>query len=254
MRLAGKFAIVTGGSEGLGLAMAEALAREGADLCIVGRNAKKLADAAQQLGSSLKLSVSADLATDQGLDRAIEEVRKSGRSVDVLVNNAAVAQVIDFEKVKRSDYEYELSINVAAPYFLTQRLMPHLRSPGCSIINISSYFAQKAIMNRPMSVYSLTKGAMNAMTKALAFELGPKGIRINAIAPGSVDTPMRRKSVDVMSPERQAELREYVKRSYPLGRIGKPSDLGGIAIYLASDESSWVTGSIFAIDGGLTAG
>lgn len=254
MRLAGKFAIVTGGSEGLGLAMAEALAREGAELCIVGRSAKKLADAAHQLGDSLRLSVSADLATEEGIGRVIEEVRKSGKSVDALVNNAAVAQVVDFEKVARSDYDYALSINVTAPYFLTQRLLPHLRSPGCSVINISSYFATKAIMNRPMSVYSLTKGAMNAMTKALAFELGPKGIRVNAVAPGSVDTPMRRKSVEVMSRERQAELQAYVKRSYPLGRIGEPSDLGGIAVYLASDESAWVTGSIFAIDGGLTAG
>jgi NAD(P)-dependent dehydrogenase (short-subunit alcohol dehydrogenase family) len=136
---------------------------------------------------------------------------------------------------------------------LIQHLLPYARSPGCSVINISSYFAIKAIMNRPMSVYSLTKGAMNAMTKALAFELGPKGIRVNAIAPGSVDTPVRRKSVEVMSQERQAELEAYVKRSYPLGRIGEPSDLGGIAVYLASDEATWVTG-IFAIDGGLTAG
>lgn len=254
MRLAGKLAIVTGGSEGLGLAMAEALAREGADLCIVGRSARKLTDAAQQLGNPPKLSVSADLATEEGIERVIEEVRKLGRPVDALVNNAAVAQVVDFEKVTRADYDYALSINLTAPYFLTQRLLPYLRSPGCSIVNISSYFAQKAIMNRPMSVYSLTKGAMNAMTKALAFELGPKGIRVNAIAPGSVDTPMRRKSVEVMSADRQAELQAYVKRSYPLGRIGKPSDLGGIAVYLTSDEASWVTGGIFAVDGGLTAG
>ena len=254
MRLADKFAIVTGGSEGLGLAMAEALAREGAGLCVVGRNTKKLEGAAHRLGVSLKLSVSADLSTERGVDKVVEEVRKSGRAVDVLVNNAAVAQVVDFEKVSRGDYDYALSINVTAPYFLTQRLLPCLRSPGCSIINISSYFAHKAIMNRPMSVYSLTKGAMNAMTRALAFELGPKGIRVNAIAPGSVDTPMRRKSVEDMSPERQAELQAYVRRSYPLGRIGEPSDLGGIAVYLASDEAAWVTGSIFAIDGGLTAG
>jgi len=254
MRLGGKFAIVTGGSEGLGLAMAEALAREGADLCIVGRNSEKLADAALQIGGAIKFHVSADLSTEEGVYSVVERVRASGRTVDILLNNAAVAQVVDFEKVSREDYDYALSINLTAPYFLTQRLLPHLRSPGSSIINISSYFAHKMIMNRPMSVYSLTKGAMNAMTKALAFELGPKGIRVNAIAPGSVDTPMRRKSVEVMSRERQAELQAYVTRSYPLGRIGQPSDLGGVAVYLASDEASWVTGSIFAIDGGLTAG
>ena len=92
------------------------------------------------------------------------------------------------------------------------------------------------------------------MTKALAFELGPRGIRINAIAPGSVDTSMRRKSIEVMSKERQVELQRYVERSYPIGRIGQPSDLGDITVFLASQEAAWVTGGVFAVDGGFTAG
>ena len=184
----------------------------------------------------------------------VEQVAKTGRALDILVNNAAVAPVSAFEKVTAEQYHYPLALNVSAPFFLTQRLLPHLTPRGCSVINISSYFAHKMIMNRPMSVYSLSKGAINALTKALAFELGPRGIRVNALAPGSVDTPMRRQSVAVLPPEHQIELQKYVERSYPLGRIGQPSDLAGIAVFLASDEAAWVTGGIFAIDGGLTAG
>ena len=109
-------------------------------------------------------------------------------------------------------------------------------------------------MGRAMSVYSLSKGALNSLTKALAFELGPRGIRVNPVAPGSVDTPMRRKSIEVMSKDDQVELKRYVERSYPLGRIGQPSDLGGIVVFLASQEAAWATGGVLAIDGGFTAG
>jgi NAD(P)-dependent dehydrogenase (short-subunit alcohol dehydrogenase family) len=95
---------------------------------------------------------------------------------------------------------------------------------------------------------------LDSLTKALAFELGPRGIRVNAIAPGTVDTAMRRKTVDNLPAEARVELRAYVERSYPLGRIGRPEDLAGIAVHLASDEAAWTSGGIFAIDGGYTAG
>jgi NAD(P)-dependent dehydrogenase (short-subunit alcohol dehydrogenase family) len=100
----------------------------------------------------------------------------------------------------------------------------------------------------------LSKGALNSLTRSLAFELGPRGIRVNTIAPGTVDTAMRRKTVDNLPAEAQAELKAYVERSYPLGRIGRPDDLAGIAVYLACGEAAWTSGGIFAIDGGYTAG
>jgi NAD(P)-dependent dehydrogenase (short-subunit alcohol dehydrogenase family) len=254
MRLQGKLALVTGGSEGIGLAIAEALAREGAELCIVGRNLDKLTRGREQLGASVKLAVPADLATESGVNEVVEGIGRAGKALDILINNAAIAHVVPFENVSRDQYEAALALNLAAPFFLTQKLLPHLAQPGASIINISSYFANKMVMGRAMSVYSLSKGALNSLTKALAFELGPLGIRVNAVAPGSVDTPMRRKSIEVMSSERQVELQRYVERSYPLGRIGQPSDLGGIVVFLASQEAAWATGGIFAIDGGFTAG
>jgi NAD(P)-dependent dehydrogenase (short-subunit alcohol dehydrogenase family) len=254
MRLQGKLAVVTGGSEGIGLAICEALAREGAEVVIVGRTMAKLSAAQLQIGKAAIALVPTDLSTESGIGAVVEQVRQLGRPLDILVSNAAVAHLAAFESITAEQYNYSVALNVSAPFFLTQRLLPHFTQPGASIINISSYFAGKMIMNRPLSVYSLSKGAINSLTKSLAFELGPRGIRVNAVSPGTVNTPMRKRSVDAMSKEHQEELQKYVERSYPLGTIGKPSDLGGIAVFLASDEASWVTGSIFAIDGGFTAG
>ncbi|CAN7682146.1 SDR family NAD(P)-dependent oxidoreductase [Mesorhizobium sp. LjNodule214] len=257
MRLHGKRAVVTGGSDGIGLAISEAFAREGADVLIVGRDAGKLAAARQTLASEVKGSagvetLSADLSASAGIDAVAAHV-KQGRPLDILVNNAGVAFLVPFESVSEEQFQQSFALNVTAAFFLTQRLLPHLTA-AASVINISSYFANKMIPKRPSSLYSLSKGALNSLTKSLAFELGPRGIRVNAIAPGTVDTAMRRKSIVNLPAEAQAELKAYVERSYPLGRIGQTSDLAGIAVYLASDEAAWTSGGIFAIDGGYTAG
>ncbi|MFK0692039.1 SDR family NAD(P)-dependent oxidoreductase [Mesorhizobium sp. IMUNJ 23033] len=257
MRLHGKRALVTGGSDGIGLAISEAFAREGADVLIVGRDAGKLEAARQTLIASSKdgstvETLSADLSTSAGIDAVAAHV-KQGRPLDVLVNNAGVAFLVPFDSVTEEQFQQSFALNVTAAFFLTQRLLPHLTA-AASVINISSYFASKMIPKRPSSLYSLSKGALNSLTKSLAFELGPRGIRVNAIAPGTVDTAMRRKSIVNLPAEAQAELKAYVERSYPLGRIGQTSDLAGIAVYLASDEAAWTSGGIFAIDGGYTAG
>ncbi|TIU84968.1 MAG: SDR family oxidoreductase, partial [Mesorhizobium sp.] len=141
-------------------------------------------------------------------------------------------------------FQHSFALNVTAAFFLTQQLLPHL-SAGASVINISSYFASKMIPKRPSSLYSLSKGALNSLTKSLAFELGPRGIRVNAIAPGTIDTAMRRKSIVNLPQQAQDELKAYVERSYPLGRIGRPADVAGMAVHLASDEAAWTSGSIF---------
>jgi NAD(P)-dependent dehydrogenase (short-subunit alcohol dehydrogenase family) len=257
MRLQGKRTLVTGGSDGIGLAIAEAFLREGADVLIVGRDAGKLEAARQKLtapGPAGQVEIlSADLATSPGIAAAVEHVKGTGRPLDVLVNNAGVAYLVPFETVSEAQFQHSFALNVTAAFFLTQGLLPHFRA-GASVINISSYFASKMIPKRPSSLYSLSKGALNSLTKSLAFELGPRGIRVNAIAPGTVDTAMRRKTVDNLPAEAQAELKAYVERSYPLGRIGRPDDLAGMAVYLASDEAAWTSGGIFAIDGGYTAG
>jgi NAD(P)-dependent dehydrogenase (short-subunit alcohol dehydrogenase family) len=258
MRLGGKRALVTGGSDGIGLAIAAAFLREGADVLIVSRDAGKLEAARQTLtakatGNAGVEILSADLATSAGIDAVAAHVKRSGHPLDILVNNAGVAYLVPFETVTEDQFQQSFALNVTAAFFLTQRLLPHFGA-NASVINISSYFANKMIPKRPSSLYSLSKGALNSLTKSLAFELGPRGIRVNAIAPGTVDTAMRRKSIENLPAAAQAELKAYVERSYPLGRIGRPDDLAGIAVYLASDDAAWTSGGIFAIDGGYTAG
>jgi NAD(P)-dependent dehydrogenase (short-subunit alcohol dehydrogenase family) len=257
MRLHHKRALVTGGSDGIGLAIAEAFLREGCDVLIVGRDAGKLRAAHDNLtgvrAGGVIETLSSDLATGHGVEAVVEHVKESGRPLDILVNNAGVAFLVPFETVTEDQFQRSFALNVTAVFFLTQGLLPYL-SAGASVLNISSYFANKMIPRRPSSLYSLSKGALNSLTKSLAFELGPRGIRVNAIAPGTVDTAMRRKTVDNLPVEAKAELKAYVERSYPLGRIGHPNDLAGIAVHLASDEAAWTSGGIFAIDGGYTAG
>ncbi|AEH89552.1 SDR family NAD(P)-dependent oxidoreductase [Mesorhizobium opportunistum] len=257
MKLRNKRALVTGGSDGIGLAIAEAFLREGADMLIVGRDAGKLEAARDKLTATGPVgtveTLSADLAVSPGIAAVVEHVNGAGQPLDILVNNAGVAYLVPFETVSEAQFQHSFALNVTAAFFLTQGLLQHFGA-GASVINISSYFANKMIPKRPSSLYSLSKGALNSLTKSLAFELGPRGIRVNAIAPGTVDTAMRRKTVDNLPAEAQAELKAYVDRSYPLGRIGRPDDLAGIAVYLASDEAAWTSGGIFAIDGGYTAG
>ncbi len=258
MRLHGKRALVTGGSDGIGLAIAGAFSREGADVLIVGRDGNKLEAARDMLAREAKdgaaiETLSADLATEAGIDAVVSRVKASGQPLDILVNNAGVAYLVPFETVTEDQFQQSFALNVTAAFFLTQRLLPQFGA-GASVINISSYFASKMIPKRPSSLYSLSKGALNSLTKSLAFELGPRGIRVNAIAPGTVDTAMRRKSIENLPAAAQADLKAYVERSYPLGRIGQTRDLAGIAVYLASNEAAWTSGGIFAIEGGYTAG
>ncbi len=257
MRLNNKRALITGGSDGIGLAIAEAFLREGADITIVGRDPGKLQAAHDSLtgarADGTVETLSADLATGIGIEAVVELVKRSGRPLDILVNNAGVAFLVPFADVTAGQFQQSFALNVMAVFFLTQGLLPHLAT-GASVINISSYFANKMIPKRPSSLYSLSKGALNSLTKSLAFELGPRGIRVNAIAPGTVDTAMRRRTVDNLPAEAKAELKAYVERSYPLGRIGRPDDLAGMAVHLASDEAAWTSGGIFVVDGGYTAG
>lgn len=151
-----------------------------------------------------------------------------------------------FEKVTLD--ELDTLINIKAPYFFNQCLIPGLEKRQGNIINISSYFSHRMIPGRTSTAYSLTKGALDSFIKALASEIGPKGIRVNAIAPGTIDTQLVRTALEKMPADTAKQFQDMIKTIYPLGRTGKPDDIGGAAIYLASD----LAGTIFNIDGGLT--
>lgn len=196
--------------------------------------------------------LSADLADSQAVKKAAEDILNIWPEIDVLVNNAGIARFSLFIETSEADLDLHLNLNVKAPYILTQLLFGALKARKGSVINISSYFSHRMLLGRPSSAYSLTKGAIDAFTKAPAFEAGPCGIRVNAIAPGTVDTSLVQANINKLTEKGKAKFAEMIKTIYPLGRIGEPDDVSGAAVFLASDQARWITGAILAVDGGLT--
>lgn len=255
MLLQGYKAVITGGSGGIGFAIAQAFVDNGASVWIVGRDQNKLDAALRQLQTAgvEVLCTAADISDRGGVSHVVQEVTATWQSLDVLVNNAAIGRFKPFTEVVEEDLQMHFSLNVYAPYRLTQQLLPYFSPERGSVINISSYFGQRMMPLLPSSVYSATKGAINAWTKALAVELGPDGLRVNAIAPGTVRTPQVEHNIGGLPDEQRDAVFHYVKQNYALQRIGEPSEVAGLAVYLASDQARWATGGVFNVDGGLTA-
>ena len=250
-----KNAVITGGSDGIGLGIAKAFAREGANLLLIGRDPEKLQRAQQTLLNEFGVQVhtlSADLSKTETVAEVVKGIEELLSKVDILVNNAGLGKFIPFEQVDSTLYDAHFNLNVKAPYFLTQGLLPALVKSKGNVINISSYFAHRMLPNRATTVYSATKGALNSFTKALAFEVGHLGVRVNAIAPGSISTPQFNRNLQALTPEKQAAFEAMVKEIYPLQHIGTPEDIAKACVFLASDNASWITGTVLAVDGGLT--
>lgn len=253
-RLQNHTAVITGGSDGLGLAMATAFAAEGAALWLIARNADKLAQAAAVLSTN-DVTVrwtAADLTDPTAVNDVGDEIAREWDRLDVLVNNAGMARFTSFPDVTAEEMQAQVQLNLLTPYRLTQRLLPSLVAARGNVIQISSTSAHRLIPGRPASVYAMTKGGLNSLTKALALELGPQGVRVNAIAPGTVKTPLTQKMIASFSPELKAQYDEFVRQSFALGRLGEPTDVAHLAVQLASKESQWITGSVFIVDGGLS--
>lgn len=253
--LQNKRAVITGGSDGIGLGIAKAFVENGADVIIGGRSEKKLEDARSRLlalRDGAVYCISADLSDYSTLSATGQQITEIWPEIDILVNNAGAAMFSPFEQVTVDELDTLINLNIKSPYLFTQYVMPALGKRRGNIINISSYFSHRMIPGRTSTAYSLTKGALDSFTKALAFEVGSKGIRVNAIAPGTVDTQLVRTAIENMPPDTAKQFHGMIETIYPLGRIGVPEDIGGAAVYLASDLARWVTGAIFNIDGGLT--
>ena len=251
-RFDGRTALITGGSEGIGFAIADEFARAGAGVVLLARTRERLEAAARSLaphGVPVDL-LAVDLADLDALDRAVSSLAVE---VDVLVNNVGLAHLKPVEEITRGEFDAMVTMNLAVPFRLTQLLLSSLVARQGSIVNISSYWATKMVAGRPSSVYSATRGAIESFTLALANELGPRGVRVNAVAPGSVRTPtFERSYLGPMSDEQRAAYDEYVQRAYPAQRIGQPRDVAKAVLYLASDDAAWTTGVILPVDGGLT--
>ncbi len=189
------------------------------------------------------VAVKANLSKPREIDQLFAKAKKAFGRVDILVNNAGIYEFVPLEKVTEKHFHDQFNVNVLGLLLASQAAARQLNGTGGSIINISSIVSTLAV---PQSaVYSGTKGAVDAITRSLASELGPRGIRVNAIRPGMVETEGTHSSGIT-----QSDMRKQVEAQTPLGRIGQPQDIAGAAVFLASDESSWITGETFVVSGG----
>src|SRR5579864_2824264 len=242
MRLSGKVAIVTGGGSGIGRGIALAFSREGAKVVIAGRHTKKLDEAAAEIGPAC-LAQPANVSHAGDIQKLIAAALDRFGGIHVLVNNAGVLLPGTAESHTEEDWNETFAINVRAIWLLSRAVLPHMRAAGSgSIINIGSVLSLVAARNRV--AYAASKGAVLSMTRAMALDHAPEKIRVNCICPGIVDTEMvARFGLDENARRQRVAL-------HPLGRFGQPEDVAGAAVFLASDESSWITGTAFPIDGG----
>jgi len=246
-KLAGKVAVVTGASKGIGAAIAKALAAEGAAVVVNFASSKAAADKVVQdiaAQGGKAAAVQADVAKKADIDRLFAETTKRFGQIDVLVNNAGVYEFLPIAEVTEAHFRKQFDLNVLGLILTTQEALKHFKPAGGSIINLSSVVSTLAPPNS--AVYSATKAAVDAVTGALAKELGPRNIRVNAIRPSMVETEGTHAAGAL-----EGDMRKWVESQTPLGRIGQPQDIAGAAVFLASADSAWITGETLLISGGL---
>ena len=245
MRLRGKVAIVTGGGSGIGRGIAVAFAREGANIVIAGRDSKKLDAVSKEIGPAC-LAHAADVSKREDIQKLVAAAAEKFGAVHILINNAGILLPGGAEAVSEEDWDQTFNVNVRGLWLLSREVLPHLRAAGGgSIVNIGSVLSLVAARNRV--AYGASKGAVLAMTRAMALDHAPEKIRVNCICPGIVETEMvARFSMD------EAARRQRIAM-HPMGRFGQPEDIAQAAVFLASDESAWLTGAAFPVDGGYTA-
>ena len=243
--LTGKRALVTGGSKGIGLAIAEGLASAGADVVINSRSEEELAVAREQIlkGTTRRVhTVVADLYRREETVNLAQEALEVMDGIDILVNNAGTNIANPVDKITDEDWALQLELNLSAPLVLTRELVPAMKEQnGGRIINISSIFG--LCTKEARGAYTATKSGLIGLTRTMAQDLAPWNINVNAIAPGPISTDLTDRLV-------QGELRDYFDSMILLGRWGKPSDLVGPALMLASEAGAFMTGSTITVDGG----
>ena len=245
-KLSGKVAVVTGASKGIGAGIAKQLAAEGAAVVVNYSSSKSGADkvVAEITGAGGKaVAAQADMAKGADIGKLFAEAKKTFGRLDILVNNAGIYGFSPLENVTEEYFHKQFNLNVLGLLLSCQAAVRLFDSAGGNIINISSVVSTLGFPNA--SVYSGTKGAVDSITRSLAKELGPRGIRVNAINPGMVDTEGTQSAGIAAS-----DMRKQIEAQTPLGRIGRPQDIAGLALFLASPDSSWITGETFVISGG----
>ena len=250
--LKGHVGLVTGASSGLGVECARALAMAGADVAIAARRGERLAQLAGEMAETYgvrAVGVQTDLTLDAELDRLVATVQGELGDIDILINNAGISPTGRAESLARATWDDALATNLTAPMMLAQRVARRLierKKPG-RIINMVSIYALVASSIYRLSAYTATKAALANLTRQLAVEWAQYGILVNAIAPGWIPTEATAGGIA------KAQNRERMERATPLGRLGRPEELRGAVIFLASEASSYVTGTIVSVDGGYAS-
>ena len=245
MRLKDKTAIITGGGSGIGLATARAFCKEGAKVILFGRRKEKLISAADELGDSV-LIVQGDMTHNDDLDQLINKTLNNFKGIDILVNSAGLYNGAPLHEISDSQWDGIMDINIRSVFQLTRRVLPIMMAQKSgSIVHISSILGLIAVPQ--VAAYNVSKGALNQFSRSIAVEYGSYGIRSNSICPGLIETDM---TADLM---KDASLMQEWSKEYPIGRFGKPEDVASACLFLASDESSFITGTVLPVDGGFTA-
>lgn len=252
-RLMGKSSLVTGAGAGIGKAVAEAMAREGAAVCLVDVNALAVAEAAAQLTESghQAFAVAADLRNPQAVADAVAAAAAAHGGVNIVANVAGVVRYGEAPDFEVEDWDYVLDINLRAAFLTTKYAVPHMRAHGGgAIVNCAS--VQAFTTQREVGAYAASKGGLVSLTKALAIDHARDGIRVNAVAPGSVRTPMLREAATLFEPHTDPDnTMEAWGAAHPLGFLIEPSDVADAFVFLAGPEARAVTGITVAVDAGL---
>jgi NAD(P)-dependent dehydrogenase (short-subunit alcohol dehydrogenase family) len=251
-QLSGKVAIVTGGASGIGESVARLLARQGAHVCLLDRDAERAERVVAEMrsaGSGASFT-KCDVASASDVAQAFASLDREQGRLDLLINNAGIAHIGNLETTSESDFDRVYAVNVKGAYHCLREALPRLRrAGGGAIVNLSSIAALVGLEDR--FAYSTSKGALTAMTLSVARDYVAQGIRCNCVCPARVHTPFVDGFLSRNFAGREAEVFERLARAQPMGRMGKPDEIAALVLYLCSDEAAFITGGIYPIDGGV---